>query len=292
LGDVKVGAIEAHAVKAMKSQEMSGHEQASRRAEGDPRPGDGPLQKGLVVLDHVAAAAGPLSFSDLLLLTGYPKGTLHRLLRTLVEQGALAHDEATRQYRIGMRVMRLAHAAWRQASLTEAARGALDALNAKVGETLHLAVLDGWQVLYLDKRLARTAVAMYSSAGKVAPAYCTGVGKALLSGLSEERLKQAIALQAFSRFTATTITDPARLRDDLRAIRARGYAIDNEEHEAGIICLAMPILSPRGDLFGAVSITASRGRMDIDGLLGFRSDLAETARAIATEAEIMRVATL
>ncbi|SKA18884.1 IclR family transcriptional regulator [Consotaella salsifontis] len=260
--------------------------------EGARRPGEGPVQKVFAVLDTVAEAGRPLKFSELLALTGYAKGTLHRLLKVLVEEGALIHDEEARQYRIGMRIMRLAHAAWRRTSLVEAARDALDRLSLATGETLHLAVLDACQVLYVDKRLGRRVVSMYSSAGKIAPAYCTGIGKALLSALSPERLDRAIAQQAFSRFTATTITDEDALRAELSVIRARGYALDEEEHEPGIVCLAMPILSVAGELFGAVSITSARRDCDLDALLAYRPGLDAAVRAIAAEAEIMRLATL
>jgi DNA-binding IclR family transcriptional regulator len=256
------------------------------------KDGSGPLQKALYVLDHLALAEKPLRFAQIMNAMPFPKATLHRLLRTLVEEQALTYDDAAREYAIGMRIIRLAHAAWRKSSLTDAARNTLDTLSARTGQTLHLAILDGCQVLYLDKRSAVRAVSMYSSAGKVAPAYCTGVGKAMLSALTEAQLERAIAIQAFTRFTPTTITDPVLLREELALSRTRGYAVDNEEHERDIICVAMPILSAQNELFGGLSITGSRHYIDWAELIGFLPELAKAVAAIAEQAQVMRIATI
>lgn len=131
---------------------------------------------------------------------------------------------------------------------------------------VHLAQLDASQVLYVDKRNARKPVEMYSEAGKVGPAYCTGVGKAMLAHLDESSLQKAISQQSFHRFTDRTLVSQDALMADLGRIRARGYAVDNEEHEPGIICIACPILTAGGRLLGAISVTGSTGRMDFDQL--------------------------
>ena len=145
--------------------------------------GDGTVGKALDVLDMVATAARPVRFTELLAQSRYPKATLYRFLQTLTNQGMLAFDPATQTYALGVRLVRLAHAAWSQSSLAPIARPWLDRLAADLGETVHLAQLDQGQVLYVDKRNAARPVEMFSSAGKVGPAYCTGVGKAMLAFL-------------------------------------------------------------------------------------------------------------
>ena len=125
------------------------------------------------------------------------------------------------------------------------------------GETVHLAQLDNGQVLYVDKRNAARPVDMFSQAGKIGPAYCTGVGKAMLAFLEPGALEAALDRQAFHRFTPATLTDPDALRAELAAIRAAGLSFDREEHEPGIICVAAPILTARGRALGALSITSS-----------------------------------
>ena len=103
---------------------------------------------------------------------------------------------------------------------------------------MHLAQLDAGQVLYVDKREANKPVDMYSQAGKVAPAYCTGVGKAMLAFLPEPDLSRALALQSYHRFTDHTLCSERALRAALEDIRLHGVAYDREEHEPGIICIA------------------------------------------------------
>jgi DNA-binding IclR family transcriptional regulator len=249
------------------------------------REGDGTVGKALEVLDQVAAFGRPVRFSELLDDSPFPKATLYRLVQTLAKQGMLAHDPDRGTYALGVRLVRLAHAAWRQSSLAPIARPHVDALSREVGETVHLAQLDHAQVLYVDKRNAREPVEMFSQAGKVGPAYCTGVGKAMLAFLSAPELAAVMPQQSFFRFTPQTLTSEAALRDELRAIRARGYAFDREEHEPGIICVALPVLSAGGRVLGAISVTSTTGRTTLGALERLVPRIRSAVAAIAAEAE-------
>lgn len=249
-------------------------------------PQDGTVGKALDVLETVAALA-PVRFSDLLARSGYPKATLYRLLQNLTHQGMLAYDEDRGSYSLGLRLVRLAHGAWAQSSLAPLARRALDELAAVTGETVHLAQMDQGQVLYVDKRNAARPVEMFSQAGKVGPAYCTGVGKAMLAFMPDAALCEALARQSFHRFTVQTLSSPALLVE-LAAIRARGYAYDKEEHEPGIICVAAPILARSGRMIGALSVTSTTARSSVQALEAHVGQLKLTAAEIAAEAESWR----
>ena len=218
------------------------------------------------VLDLIASFERPVRFSEVLEKSDFPKGTLYRMVQTLRTEGLLAYDEARQTYSLGIRLMRLAHAAWTQFSLATVAQPHLDRLSRLLGETIHLAQLDNSQVLYVDKRNAASAVEMFSQAGKVGPAYCTGVGKAMMAYLDEAQLEKTISQQSFHRFTDKTLASEKALRADLVKIRSRGYAVDDEEHEPGIICIACPILTNGGRMLGALSVTGSTGRMDFEQL--------------------------
>ncbi|MGB3409001.1 MAG: IclR family transcriptional regulator [Jannaschia sp.] len=218
--------------------------------------GDGTVGKALEVLDRVAAFGRPVRFSEVLEASPFPKATLYRLLQALTSQGMLTVDPDRGTYAPGMRLVRMAHAAWAQSSLAPIARDHLDRLSHAVGETVHLAQLDGGHVLYVDKRNARSPVKMYSDAGKIGPAYCTGVGKAMMAWLPEDDLDRILAQQSWHPFTQATITTPRAMRRELAAIRSAGHAFDREEHEPGIHCIAMPVLSPAGRVQGAVSVTS------------------------------------
>ena len=246
--------------------------------------GDGTVGKALEVLDQVAAFGRPVRFSDVLAGSAFPKPTLYRLLQTLVSQNMLAYDADRQTYAPGARLVRLAHAAWAQSSLAQVASPHLMALSAATHETVHLAQLDHGQVLYLDKRNAAHPVQMFSQAGKVGPAYCTGVGKAMLAFLDDAQADEIIAQQSFHRFQPGTLTTPAALRRELAAIRARGYAFDREEHEPGIICIAAPVRAASGRVLGAVSVTSTTARTDLAGLESLAPQVRDTAAAIARDA--------
>jgi DNA-binding IclR family transcriptional regulator len=262
--------------------------QMTGRVMGAEGHADGTVGKALDVLDLVARQGRPLRFSDLLAQSDYPKATLYRLLQTLTNQGMLTLDPDQGTYALGVRLVRLAHAAWAQSSLAPIARPYLDELAAETGETIHLAQMDLGQVLYVDKRNAARPVEMFAQAGKVGPAYCTGVGKAMLAWLPPPALDQALARQSFHRHTDHTLDTPEKLMAELRAIRARGHAFDREEHEAGIICCAAPILSRSGRVLGALSVTSTTARTTLEALEGRAGLIKDIAARIAAEAESWR----
>lgn len=250
------------------------------------KTGDGTVSKALWLLDHIGDSERPKRFSALLAETGLPKATLHRMLRSLLDEGALGFDEYTSSYTLGPRLLRLAHRAWLQNGFLVAAGPVLDELSREIGETLHLAQLERGQVLYLDKRTTAHAVTMYSATGKIAPAFCTGIGKAMLSVLNEAQLSEAVSAQSFRRYTDTTLDTEQALRADLAFARERGYAIDNEEHETGISCVAVPVISEKGALYGGLSVTSAVFRMPLENLVRHAPLLKSAAARIAGQAEI------
>lgn len=248
----------------------------------------GTVGKAVAVLDQVAAFGRPVRFGALLEGSPLPKATLYRLVQTLTQQGLLQYDPDTQAYGLGVHLVRLAHAAWQQSALAPIARPHLDALSHALGETIHLAQLEAAQVLYVDKRNAAQPVDMFSDAGKIGPAYCTGVGKAMLAFLPDLDQHKALQQQSYHKFTDATYTTPAALAAELQAIRMRGYAFDREEHEPGIICIAMPILSARGRMIGALSITGPVTRVSLSHLEALAPRLQDTAAAIAADVAAWR----
>jgi IclR family transcriptional regulator, KDG regulon repressor len=248
------------------------------------RAGDGTIGKALVVLDRVASFGRPVRFSELLSGSAYPKATLYRYVQNLTNQGMLSFDPTSQTYGPGTRLLRLAHSAWAQFSLAPIARPHLDRLSAQIGETVHLAQLDHAQVLYVDKRVGPRPTEMFAAAGKVGPAYCTGIGKAMLAFTDPVRLENIIDQQSFHPFTPGTLTSAAALRAELAEIRVRGYSFDREEHEPGIICVALPILGDTGAVLGGLSVTSTTARNTLSGLEKLVPQLREAANLIAGDA--------
>jgi DNA-binding IclR family transcriptional regulator len=247
-------------------------------------PGDGTVGKALEVLDHAADFGRPVRFAELLETSPYPKATLYRFVQVLTNQHFLTYDEHDNTYSLGMRLVRLAHVAWKNASLAPIAKPYITDLAHKTGQTVHLAQFDSGQVVFVDKIMATDSLETLAQIGKVAPAYCTGVGKAMLAFLAPKRLQLALQQQAFFGYTPTTHISPASLIAELNEIRDQGVAFDRQEHQQNIISIAAPILSTNGRVIGALSIATSTSRHSLDGLEQFRATLLNTAEQIGFEA--------
>lgn len=235
------------------------------KSQGSQTTDTGTLGKLMALLDLVATSDRPMRFIDILPLSGQPRGTLHRQLTHLVGEGLLETDGEGR-YQPGIRLLHLAARSWARNDFRMVAEPHLRVLQEQTGETVHLGVLRGTEVIYLDKVEGRQSVRMYSQIGNASPAYCTGVGKAALSLLDDGVVERLVADVHFHRFTEHTHGDAASLLADLSAIRARGYAFDREEHEAGICCVAAPIRSEGHDVLAGISVTGPAYRVTEDKL--------------------------
>ncbi len=245
---------------------------------------DGTVGKALEVLDAVAAFERPVKFTELLEQSSYPKATLYRLLQTLTNQHLLAHDPETGSYSLGLRLIRLAHTAWEHASLAPIARPFVKELAAEAGESVHLAQMDNGQVIFVEKLKATDRFETLAQVGKVAPAYCTGVGKAMLAFIAPKRLDVVLQQQSFFPYTPATHRSADSLLSELPEIRRNGIAFDREEHEEGIVSIAAPIFISNGRVTGARSVATSTSRHKLDELTEFRDSLLTTAERIGAEA--------
>ncbi|MGB1235838.1 MAG: IclR family transcriptional regulator [Planktomarina sp.] len=250
---------------------------------------DGTVGKALLVLGLVADFNRPVRFSEILTQSPFPKPTLYRFVQTLTNQGMLQFDVDRQTYTVGARLLRLAHSAWQNSTLAPVARTFLDDLAGQVNAAVHLAQMDNGHVLFVDKRTVTDQFETLASAGRVAPGYCTGVGKAILAFSDTASLDQAMQQQTFVAKTANTLTTEAALRDELEKIIENGVAFDREEHERGIISIAAPIITPRDKVIGAVSIASSTALHSLDDLNDFKPALLQAVEQIGAEAEIWQV---
>lgn len=251
-----------------------------------PSAGTGTLGKSIAVLELVSTAETPLRFTEILALSGQPRGTLHRQLSHLVEEGLLSFGGDLR-YAPGMRLLKLASNSWAKNQFRTVAEPHLKKLHEQTGETVHLGVLHGQEIIYLDKVESRQAVRMNSQIGNASPVYCTGVGKAALSILPEDRLIDLVAQFSFRAYTPTTHLSAASLLDELIAVRRVGYAFDREEHESGIRCVAAPVGSPRHGIVAGVSVTGPAYRVSMEQLERWAVAVREAARGIERDVDIL-----
>lgn len=241
----------------------------------------GTLGKALAILDEIACSPEPLRFTDLLNRMGQPRGSLHRQITHLMEEGLISLNEDTGTYELGVRLLNFASLSWSRSSLRQTAEPFLRTLHQRTNETVHLAVLRGDRVVYLDKVESRQAVRMHSQIGNTSPIYCTGVGKAMLSVLDDASVAELAQRIEFKRFTEHTLANAEALISEVQQIRAQGFAEDREEHEPGIRCVAAPLVTANQQLRGGISVTVPVFRLQEGQLEQWQAWVIEAAAQIS-----------
>lgn len=212
------------------------------------------------------------------------KSTVHRLLVTLARDGFVVQDSASGHYRLGLPLFELGSLVVHTMEIRRVARPYLEEMHEVCGETVHLAILDEGDVVYIDKIESLRHVRMYSQVGRRAPAHCTGIGKVLLAWLPDPVLNDVLQRKGLPAFTPQTITSPKELREHLALIRQQGYAIDRGEHEELVRCAAAPVYDHTGQVVAAVSIAAVG--VDVDSQR-FRDFIALVTRCTSQTSEAL-----
>ncbi len=238
------------------------------------------VQRAIDVIE--ALSEGPLSGSDVAARLNVSKSTSSRLLQTLVENGFARRAEDGR-WVVGNRLISISERALRSFDLRQVAAAHLRRLEELSGHTVHLAQLVGDEVIYLDKVEGRDSVQMYSRVGKRVEIHASGIGKAILANLEDPLREQMMSRLTLSRFSPTTITDRAALRQELELIRTRGWASDDGEFEELINCIAAPITGADGKVRAGVSVTTLKVVASLDKLEGLIPELLRTAEAISRD---------
>lgn len=236
------------------------------------------LDRAFDLLEVICQSNGALSLTELSRRCGLPKSTVHRLLGALIARRLVSHDTHDQHYAPGIKLFELSQQALQKLRLRDQALPELRQLCAHTRETVHLAILDDGDVIYIDKEETPQTIRMFSAIGKRGPAHCTGVGKVLLAALSEEDLEDVVRRKGLSRFTENTITDAEELRRQLHNVRRVGYAIDDREHEPDIRCVACPIFDHTGTAIASISLTVPAFRAS-------RKDIEAQASAVWEYAE-------
>lgn len=216
---------------------------------------DSTLAKGLAVIEWLARQQRDCRVTDVAMELGLARSNAHRTLQTLLECGWVVQDPTTSTYRPSLRLFELGSLVAAATDVVASVRPHLAALAQASGETIHLATLDGAEIVYLDKFDSPLPVAAYSRVGGRAPAYCVASGKAMLAAARLDRNQLLAQLGTLRPSTPNTITDPDALQADLAAARERGYAENHEEWRLGVCGLGVPLFDARGDAVAAVGMS-------------------------------------
>jgi DNA-binding IclR family transcriptional regulator len=249
---------------------------AASRAQAEPEPGyhTRTLVRALSILDAFGAQRRPLAVKDLHLILDLPKPTVSRLAAVLERHGYLARRDQS--YILGPKLFELGSLFAKQDELAEVGRPPLEQLSAESLQTSCLGVLMPPDILHVVVVPSASPVHYVTNVGSLAPAHSTGLGKALLSNLSERSLEAVLPRLSLKRYTPKTITDEQRLRRELATIRGRGYATDDEETALGLRCVAMPVNLERAGSV-AVSLSGPAADFNDNSIPAFARKLAATA---------------
>ena len=219
------------------------------------------IERAVAILNAFSAEQPELGVTEIAAQLGLHKSTVHRFLVNLEAGGLVERNPRSSRYRLGLRIFELGGLVLQQMNLWDEALPFLEGLVHESGETGHLAVLDGGEAIYIEKVEARRALRIPSAIGRGYPAHATSLGKVLLAHAPVEEIEAVIADHGLARCTPQTITDPARLRDELAWVRRQGYAVDNEEYEEGVGCVGAPVFDHAGEIVGALSISSPAARL-------------------------------
>jgi IclR family acetate operon transcriptional repressor len=240
--------------------------------------------RALDLLDLVASSHDEIALAELAKRTGLQPPTAHRLLQTLAEREWVVQNPRTSRYRLSHKLLSLVgDIEARTARLRAIARPHLEAIRDASDESTNLVVLDGLAAVYVDQVASSRPVRMFTEIGGRVPAYASGAGKAMLAFQPPHATSALLAGAVLRPLTPHTFTEREELERDLERTRERGYALDNEENEAGVVCVAAPILAHDETALAAVSVSGPAARMRAVALDELGASLAGHASEISRE---------
>lgn len=219
------------------------------------------LDRALDILERLVTAEEGLGVTELANGLGLHKSTVYRILSTLNYRDYVQQDKKTGKYKTGIKLFEVGSKVLNNLDLRTQARPFLEEIVEKTNETVHLGILDKYEVVYIDKVESTETIRMHSRIGYRAPLHSTSLGKVILAFSSDNIVKKVIENKGLIPYTVNTITAPEEFKEELVKIKKQGYAVDNEEQERGIRCIAGPIFDHNKVVIGAFSISGPTFRM-------------------------------
>ena len=239
--------------------------------------------RGFSILEAIAKRPEGISLSDLSRAVDLHSSTTFHLVRTLAQLGYVRQDRDSKRYVLGRELYRLASATMDEVRLKQIARPFVERLSRETGETAHFAVPSRDSVAILVKTQGTSAFQLSDVMGAIRPRHATAIGKVILASLSSDTLEQKLRSMELAQFTAHTITEPARLRDEMATVRETGVGYDDAEYHPELRCAAVPVRGMDGEVIGALGISGAIWRLSLSGLQGKVSVLQGMAGELSAE---------
>lgn len=239
------------------------------------------VERALAILEAVAGRDVGMTNSELSRRLAIPKSTASYILRTLERSGYLRREPTTSKYQLGLKVLSLGRGVAVGSDLRQIALPIMNDLVNRTSLTAHLAVVDHGEAVYIAKVESPGFLKTDTWVGGRMPIHTTSVGKAIASHLPPAELELIIKERGLKRRTPKSIATHAELLRDLEKVRARGYALDDEENNLGARCIGAPIVDGFGRILGAIGVSGSTGQIDRLSLKRVADQVMESARAIS-----------
>ena len=212
------------------------------------------LDRAMALLKVVAAGTG-MSLTEIAEASGQPASSAYRVLITLQRHGVVEFDETAQLWHVGAEAFRIGSAFLGRTSIVEQSRSVMQEIMAATGETANLAIADRGEIVFVSQVETHEPIRAFFRPGTRSPIHASGIGKALLAHLPDSQVDVLLGAGTLAGYTARTITDPAAMREELAVIRARGWAVDDEERTDGMRCIAAPIFNPFGEAVAGISVS-------------------------------------
>ncbi|AYE53693.1 IclR family transcriptional regulator (plasmid) [Priestia megaterium NCT-2] len=213
------------------------------------------VDRALRILDLFDEHTTELKITDISDQMGLHKSTVHSILKTLQQRGYIYQNLENGKYGLGMKLFERGNYVIQSLDIRQLAQKYLMDLSAKTGQTTHLVILDGKEGTYVDKVEGPMAVILYSRIGKRIPLHCSAVGKALIAFKEKDELEKILSGYEYTGQTEFTITNESEFLQELEKVRSQGYAVDNQENEPGVRCIAAPIRNHENKVIAAISLS-------------------------------------
>jgi len=241
------------------------------------------IARAVIILEHLSLNGNEDSLSNISRTIGLSKSTTYSLIATLEQLGLVQQDQVSARYSLGMKLFEWGQVVHSSMDLRKIAVPQMQELVAKYGETAHLGVLSQGEVVYIDKVDGQHSMLIASRIGGRNPIHCTGVGKILVAELPAAEIDKILSEKKLTKFTEKTITDPGVLKQHLCKVREMGYAVDEEEFEKSLSCVAAPIRNHRKEVVASVSLSGPTQRMNTEKLDRIIADVVSTANLISAQ---------
>lgn len=243
-------------------------------------PTDSIALRAFAVIEEIARADAPMSLDEVAQATGLPKPTAFRILNLLHGATLLHRDAVSKRYSVGPRLSGLAVHLWHHGAMRALWRRALQQAVDRTGETCNLTVLDGDQVMYLERVETSHHLRLHLDPGTRVPLHCTASGKLFLSQLSPKQIARLLGPAPYRRYTSTTITDADALLLELKAVRRAQVGTHDAELFADSVAVAVPITDDAGRIHAAVAVHAPTSRLTLEGCMAHLDTLRAAAATI------------